>query len=575
MLQRQNRFLSFILFSGIILSTYTNCAKPIHSQGSGLSSSADLLESGFKCENPAVSSSSESYILTKKQYQNTIEDLFGAIVFAASKDKLSTIFEDTYNPDTYKRLSTISSSQLDAYMESAMFVAATVVDNSIVRTKVFSGCVNVVTPTATCIDSYLNGFATKILRRPLSTEEKVSAKEIMNTAGDYKENLKAILAYHLMSPHFLWRVELGAAQQTSAQQIVLTNYEVASRIAFMLTDSTPDDALLAAAAAGSLLAPEGLRAEVRRLLGSARGKAKIVNNLLRWSGSDLTHSLASLPAELTNGIVTSGLESAMTSEARAFIEHTVFDQKGSFKDLLTSKLSFANHAGLAKIYGHSAIPVGGAPVELTERRQGLLMKAGGWTWSSPRTNIILRGVAFQKKFLCNEIPSPTVDISSDRDVHILTEDDLITVTNRSAVTYQTDAPVCMSCHTMINPAGFALESMDSLGRLRSREMIFDRRSSNSFVRDLPIHSVASVPFSSRSNVEVQDTFDMIDELANSPRGSACFSRTLFRYAYEKKESSKDDCQLTDVHNVLKDPTKSILDGLETLIVNRYAYIKEL
>lgn len=578
LLQRQNRFLSFLVCSLLILSMYGNCAKPSHTTNPNSAASAAVLESGLKCIDPKSTSGSGSFILTKSQYQNSIEDLFGTSILNAAAADISTMSNDGYDADTYKRLGTISSSQMDAYFNAALTVSEALISNSSQVTKLFGSCAHLTTPPVTCIDTYLNNYARKILRRPLTTEEKNSAKALMAVSGDYKINLKSVLLSHLISPAFLWRLEMGSDTATVVNnKLSLTNYEIATRLAFTLTDSTPDDTLLAAAAAGELTMPIGVQQQIKRLLQTARGKKKIISLLLQWSKNDNVKGLSALPNETIDDLRLdmSGIESGMVKEASAFVEHIVFNLNGSFKDLLTSKLSFANHSGVAKLYGHAPIASGGPPVTVTQRRQGLLMKAGAWTWSVPRTNIILRGVEFQKRFLCNDIKSPTVDISNDRDSAALSEDEILTVTNRTAVAHNTEAPLCMSCHETINPTGFALESFDSMGRIRTQEKIFDKRTLNTYVRALPIHSASNVPISVVHTADVQDAYDLVTKVVDSRRGSACFSRNLYRFAFEKKETKADDCQISDVHNIISQPNKPILEAIEALLMNQHTFSKEV
>jgi hypothetical protein len=334
----------------------------------------------------------------------------------------------------------------------------------------------------------------------------------------------------------------------------------------------PDAALTSAAQDGSLLTPLGLQTQVQRLLQTSRGKKKVTDSIKRWSLSDKAQDVTGLPTSLTTGVVTNGLMAAIQSEVQAYIDHTVYKSSGSLKDLMTSKLSFASHAGLASIYGH-APSSGGVPVDITQRRQGLLMRAPFLTWYTPRTNIILRGVAFQKRVLCNNIPSPNVDIVGDRDEHVLTDADLVTVTNRAAVTYQTDSPVCMGCHSMINPVGFAFENFDSLGRIRNQEMLYDR--TGTYVRSVAVHTSSQVPVSGGGTVSVTDAYDLITQLSDSPDIAACVARNVYRHFYEKKETREDDCQVQDGFEIAKDPTQPLLNAIEKIFSANSIYYKEL
>lgn len=563
------RTVYFICCSVFIFATYNNCAKPSHTLVNS-SSNGSLQEAPFKCTDPNKTSASGSYPLTKVQYQNSIEDLFGATVLSAASNQISTIFDDSFDNDTSTRTSTLSPDLVFAYYNSAQAIATTILNSTALTATVFGSCANTLAPAANCIDTYINDYAKRILRRPLDTDEIAFVQQIMSTPGDYKENLKAVLSYHLQSSQFLWRLETGIPNQSSQSKLLLTPFEVATRLAFQITNSTPDNALLSAAADGSISTPEGLKAQVKRLLLSPRGKKKLVNHLLDWAQADKPNDVSTLPVELTTGVQLSGLAQAMVDEAQAFAEYIVFTKNGSFKDLLTSQLSFASHPGLAAIYNHS--PVATTPVNFGDRRQGLLMRAGFLSSTVARTSIIHRGVDFQKKVLCNELKSPTIDIADSRQDHVLSPDELLTVSNRTAITYQTQSPVCMSCHNVINPTGFAFESFDSLGRYRTKEKIFDQ--TDTLVNQLDIHTTTTVPVTKTLNKDVGDAYDFITYLSEAPAASACFTKKVFRLTYEKVESADDSCQLNESYKIMSDPSKPILEAVEAFFTQKNIYYKE-
>ena len=77
----------------------------------------------------------------------------------------------------------------------------------------------------------------------------------------------------LQSPFFLYRVELGAPDARDASRFVLDDYELATRLAYFLWNTTPDDALLDAAGARQLATGTGLATQAQRLLASPRASA--------------------------------------------------------------------------------------------------------------------------------------------------------------------------------------------------------------------------------------------------------------------------------------------------------------
>jgi hypothetical protein len=369
------------------------------------------------------------------------------------------------------------------------------------------------------------------------------------------DRLEAILSYHLQSPSFIWLFERGSGSGVDGR-VQLTQFELASRLAFRLTDFPPDETLYKAAKSSLLNSKDSIRTQAVRLLNSDHGKKKIVQSLLRWSSMGQAASITQLPAYLTDGIQLDGLEDAMVSEAADYIEYMVFNQRVNLTVLLNSKLSFAKHEGLAKIYGHAPV-TDGVPVNFPNQRKGLLMRAPFFTGGSTRTDIIHRGLDFHQHILCGNIPEPTVDIANSREDDVLTPEQKLKTSNRDALAYQTKRPVCMQCHGTINPTGGVFEMFDPLGRIREQEAIFDE--SGKFLRNIAVNPSADVPTPGGRTVASRDGADLIDYVAKSSEGNECFVRNSFRFMYEKAETPADDCQLEFSFQSLIDKDKPIFD----------------
>ncbi len=523
----------------------------------------------FQCEDPNLASDTYSYVLTKKQLSNTIEDLFGSQVLQNISTQLSVLPEESFDHLSYERMSALTSSKVEAYFYIAEAVADYIKNNDSLMTKFFGSCSFDSAYNQSCVDYYLNNHAKRILRRPLKSSEKIFARGLVSNATNFRSGLSNLISYHLQSPYFLWRLELGNAAQDDPSALALSPYEIATRISYLTTDSTPDLTLMNAAARGDLADINKVKEQVTRLLNTTRGKDKLIQNILHWSKMDQVNGFTALPDALLQGINIDSLDEAMANEAKKFVNYIVYSQNGSFKDLLTSKVSFASHSGLANLYGHS--PVVSQPATVAGLRQGLLLRSPAFTWPTARTSLIRRGVAFQENILCNEIAAPNVDISDARDTDAFTEDELLFHTNREAVAHQTRDPICMTCHSFINPTGFVLEGLGPLGELRTEEKIFDM--SGNHVRTLPIDTKASVPVSKTRSVEFADAQDMINFIADSPEGTACFSRKTYRMIYEKREHSNDNCLLKEAHEKIGNSELSILDGMAELIANKYIFNK--
>ncbi|MEZ4466665.1 MAG: DUF1595 domain-containing protein [bacterium] len=107
----------------------------------------------------------------------------------------------------------------------------------------------------------------RLFRRPLTQEEAARYRALAEAAqaeGESPDDVaRLVLAALLQSPHFLYRTELG---RRDGEVFVLTGYELATALAYLIWGSAPDDALLDAAGLGELDDADGRAASVERLL---------------------------------------------------------------------------------------------------------------------------------------------------------------------------------------------------------------------------------------------------------------------------------------------------------------------
>src|SRR6185295_2292332 len=129
-------------------------------------------------------------------------------------------------------------------------------------------------PDAACARKFIAGFGHRAWRRPLADAEVAryagAAADGGTKLGDPYQGLMYATLGLLTSPNFLYRVELGTPDARAGGRYRFTSLELASRLSFFLTGSTPDAALLAAAEANQLDTPEGLHAQATRLLQSEK-----------------------------------------------------------------------------------------------------------------------------------------------------------------------------------------------------------------------------------------------------------------------------------------------------------------
>ena len=305
-----------------------------------------------------------------------------------------------------------------------------------------------------CLNTFLDGVAPRIFRRPLSAVERARYATLATQGEDPEDGLSLCLEAMLASPSFLYRSEIGDGA-------VLTAYEAATALSYALWGSTPDDALLEAAAAGALDEAEGRRTEAVRLLNDPRAAAHIGDFGVMWLGVDVIATATRRDDAVTP--LTASLRAAMIDEAAAYTAHVFYDGGRTASALYTTPYTFAGPE-LAALYGQSSAAEGTRIDWPADERAGLLGLSGvlASLAHSDQSAPVLRGVWVRQRLLCQTLPAPPADIPAAPEA---SEGG----TTRERFTEHTADPVCSSCHVYLDPVGFGFEHFDQLGRYRAAD----------------------------------------------------------------------------------------------------------
>src|SRR5690606_6559305 len=170
-----------------------------------------------------------------------------------------------------------------------------------------------------------------------------------------------------------YRTELSDEAENG--KVRLDGYEVASRLSYSLWNSMPSDALLDAAEAGELETLTGVHNWIERMLDDPRAREMTLafhNEMLHTEEyTDITKDTNRFPEFVPQ----SG--AYMQTEMEMFIADIIFDQDGSYNDLLLTPSTFVND-NLAAIYGlDGTYDENFVKVELDPtQRAGLLTRLG-------------------------------------------------------------------------------------------------------------------------------------------------------------------------------------------------------
>jgi hypothetical protein len=458
--------------------------------------------------------SSRAPRLSHIQYENTVKDLLG--LDAPANVTKSFVGDSTSSVFSNNGGELVVNSELWAdYQRAAEALAQKATATPDALSRVARGA-STADPKA-----FVQQVGRRAFRRPLSTAEvDAYVKLFSQGATVYPENKAAdagarvVLEALLQSPHFLYRLE----QKDGG----LTGYELASRLSYALWQTAPDAELLDAAASGALEG-DGYEAQVRRLLASdrVRDTARAFHaELLQVSRyADVTRATSLFPE------FSPELRVSMVEETLRFTDD-VFASGGDLAQLLTAPYTFVD-APLAKVYGVSPPASGFAKVTFTDgRRAGLLTQVGFLAANSGSTQpeAIRRGGFVNFRILCSKLtpapvappPLPADDPNNPRSL-------------RDRITAFSGKGTCgASCHgTLINPAGFAFEHYDALGRWRDREGTF------------PINAADEYSFDDTVR-RYDGAIEFARAAAEEPMAHRCYAKNWTEFLFGRGIALEDD-----------------------------------
>ena len=497
--------------------------------------------------------------LSKRELSHSLADLLGPAVLAAVAPRLAAIPAEATDVAFDTQDNTVEFIHVDSLFTLAEAIAEELVE----RQPAFHGLSACFTgPTAaqrTCFAKFLGDFGAQVMRRPLDAETEARYLAAYDALAGQPRKLvaKVLIAALFQSPRYVYVLELdGAARDASERVLELTPYERAARLALDYAGTTPDAELLRAAAAGELSAPEQLEAQARRLLESAKGRAHVADYVSQYLHLDALPEPSYSPGFLA-GLGTATLRAQLRDEALAYFEHHTFSTRGTFGDLMTSRVAFPAKAELARLYG---VPAAAGPTELTDlRRKGLLTRAALLASGQDEVNPFHRGKVVLEDFLCSPIGRPDPDALPD--AFSVTPDEGTTST-RLRLEQLTKSNVCQGCHQKLNPIGFAFEEFDGLGRHRTTETL--QNAQTKLPATYPIDARTTLPLDGQSHT-LDGVADLSELLGKHPGAAKCFATKWYGFARGKREHHvQERCSVEQLAAAATDPARGVRGMYEAL-----------
>ena len=292
-----------------------------------------------------------------------------------------------------------------------------------------------------------------------------------SNGGTFEDGIEMALRRLLVSPEFLFRVETAPDGISADAPYRIHDLSLASRLSFFLWSSIPDEELLVAAESGTLSDPAELTRQVERMLADPRSKAVTENFAGQWLQ---LRNLATTvrPGDPFSLAFGEALRQGLQRETELFFDSVVRDNRSAV-ELLTANYTFLNervaeHYGIPNVQGNHFRRVILPP---DSPRRGLLGHGSILTLTSHaiRTSPVLRGKWVLDNVLGTPPPEPPPNVPALVDQK--TQAKVATMRDRMSA-HRTN-PSCSACHRLIDPAGFALENFDAIGRWRATDESFN------------------------------------------------------------------------------------------------------
>ena len=316
------------------------------------------------------------------------------------------------------------------------------------------------------IAEHLRSFAEHAWRRPVRVDElseflKAYASERAageKTAEAYRVALQGVLT----SRNFIYLVE---GEPTKRDK--LTDWELASRLSYLLWSSMPDDGLFNAAKVGALKG-DNLSKQVDRLLKDPRSERFVDDFSRQWLQ---LHRVGMFPPDKKlYPNYDSWLETSMRGEAVEYFRE-MFGKNLSVDGFIHSDWTMAN-SRLCDFYGLPEPKTEGfqrVALKPEDHRGGLLTMGAvlGLTSDGTRHRPIHRGVWLSEAIFGKTPPPPPANVPAIEPPTAQSPKASL----RDKLTAHSTNPNCAACHSKIDPLGFAWDNYDAIGQWRTQEKV--------------------------------------------------------------------------------------------------------
>lgn len=384
-----------------------------------------------------------------------------------------------------------------------------------------------------CVRSFIRGLLPRAYRRDVTKKELSDVDALLDEVNEILADLsedpgalpsqllrvKTGILQILLSPDFLLMVERGEPQDQTDPLAPrrLTGFEIATRLSYFATASSPDDELLDVARQGKLTDPEVRLEQADRLLGSRTGEEHFTNILTDW--------LAINPEETSQDDV---------DELKQFIA-AWFAQEKPFRDF----------------YG-GMVTVDHVDETTSEQPFGVLGTAAFInSHSSPPTpGFITRGVFVVESLLCgllpDDVPAAAIDGADATELEIFEN--------------HAKQP-CATCHVAFDAYGAAFQHFST------ETGLYDPRD-NQLGTDFSLYEFEGI------SGTATDLADLGEVFGESQRAPSCMAELWYRHALRRGFNAQegDAESLQRLVGAWKDTDNTSMKSLLRVIIGSEDFI---
>jgi hypothetical protein len=492
--------------------------------------------------------------LNSVQFRNTLTSVFGA-ERVPDQTPLNDPLTLGYNVDSDDLV--VQGLDAQAIGSLAEEIAASVRESGGIAAFA-QGCTDI--NNNDCRRGFVTRLGERLSREPLdetriNTYAGLFTKEVDGTrlSTTFDEGAELVIQAMVQSPYSIYRREIG---QQQGGEYVLSQYEVASELSYMLTNNPPDQQLMDAARNNQLGSNEQILAQAERLLATAEADDVLSGFVTAWLDVDR------LVGKVKAGVdISDSLREAMLEETRQLFLQ-VFNEGGTIGDLFSATYSFMNQE-LSSFYGLNLAT--GAEFQQVDISGGVrvpgVLGHGSYLAAhalADNSSPVQRAFVVRERLLCNNLP----EVPTNLDTNLKPQAPDATSRERYA-THSSNA-VCYNCHQLMDPVGFTFEAYDGYGRFRSTEA------------GKPVDTTGGLPLMDDNGptgvtVAMGSVTDLANYLALSEQTRACLVNNMSYYAYgianaNKWASADKVCTDHYIRNLARtsgNTLKSVMTGILT------------